>query len=151
MCWMPTISKHKYKCNNSHTQNMNTYRSFWRRAGCPQAQNTNTNIMIHTHKTWINTDHFGDALDAHKLLLHLQTHQPAEDDDEQLSVLDSDESHDAEVLHCVAVCCSVLQCVAACLIVTRITTLMQRCCSVLQCVAACCSVLQCVAACCSVL
>ena len=29
-------------------------------------------------------------------------------------MLDSDESHDAEVLQCVAVCCSVLQCVAVC-------------------------------------
>ena len=64
----------------------------------------------------MNTDHFGDALDAHKLLMNLKMHQPAEDDDEQLSVLDSDENHDAdaEVLQCVAVCCSVLQCVAVC-------------------------------------
>jgi len=45
---------------------------------------------------------------------------------------------DAQVLQCVAVCCSVLQYVAVC-------------CSVLQCVAVCCSVLQCVAVCCSVL
>jgi len=34
---MPTSSKHKYKYNDPHTQNMNKYRSFWRRAGCPQA------------------------------------------------------------------------------------------------------------------
>jgi len=73
-----------------------------------------------------------------------------------------------QVLHCVAVCCSVLQCVTLCCSVLQcvavccsvlhcaavrcsVLQFVAECCSVLQCVAVCCNVLQCVAVCCSVL
>ena len=82
----------------------------------------------------------------------------------------------ADVLQCVAVCCSVLVCVALCFVEVQcgaaccsvvqyvsytacsshhmilspsLPLTLQVCCSVLQCVAVCCSVLQCVAVCCS--
>ena len=59
-----------------------------------------------------------------------------------------DATRSFQLMHYVAVCCSVVQCVAVwCSVLQRVAV----CSSVLQCVAVCCIVLlQCVAVCCSV-